>query len=560
MITIKELVTDAKKIFARVALFSFFTNILALTLPIYMLQIYDRILPTKSEASLLYLTIIAFGIMIIYSIFHIIQRKFLDLLSFWVEHELSITTLMRAADDVLHGDEESSSILSYTTHLRNYVSSGAFLIVFDLPWTPIYIMVLWFLHDWIGWFAVIGSVLLFCLAVLNDRYTRSLYKTANLTQAAGQVNISGILKNADTIQAMGMGDAMLEQWGLFHQKTQEILKRANHRSSIISSCSKGLRILLQILILGLGAYLVIHDEFSSGMMIAACIIMSRAVAPIEQSIGAWRELVKAKQEYNAIKQYISKPERRAMMMDLPAPKGEIECDHLYFRYPAMHEWTLADLHFKIHSGEILVIAGPSASGKSTLLRLLVGALSPTQGHIRLDNAEVYHWNRKQFGQYVGYMAQSIELFNATVMSNIAHMEMPDPEKVIQAAQWAGAHDLILKLPSEYNTVVGDQGKNVSGGQRQYIALARSLYHHPKILVLDEPTSFMDEKSQRDFIKIIHSLKSQGVCIIIVTHKPMLIQASDKLLFLQNGKILSYGPTVNVVQQLKKLSEGSGDKK
>ncbi|MFN3235401.1 MAG: type I secretion system permease/ATPase [Gammaproteobacteria bacterium] len=549
----QHLINVTRRVFVRTSIFSFFTNLLILTLPIYMLQIFDRVIPSKSQETLIYLTLIALAVIVVFGFLDVCRTYLLTALSFWIDKEISSDTLMRSPDEILHGDENLFIVMTDTVFLRSYISSSTFVVLFDIPWSPIYLIALWLLHPIVGAFSIIGAIALFALAFINNSSTKTLISEANTAQIQTQADMTNLLRNAETIQAMGMQGAIYQRWDNDSTKTYSLLQKASVRSSVIVAISRVLRIALQILILCIGAYLVTQEQFTPGMMIAASILMSRALAPIEQSIAAWREFIKGKDAYRRVKAYISRPKMRSEGIDLPTPKGEISVEHLYFRFPQAHQWTLMNIHFQLHPGEMLAVIGPSAAGKSTLARLVAGVLRPTQGHIRLDNAEIYNWSRKQVGQHIGYVAQNVELFNASVKENIARMQDVDEKAVIKAAKLAGTHDLILRMTHGYETLIGEAGRNLSGGQKQYVALARALYHDPKILILDEPTAFMDEKSQRDFLHTLNRIKTQGITIVIVTHKAANIQASDKLLYLLKGKPALYGKTRDVIDKVKDVA-------
>ena len=357
----------------------------------------------------------------------------------------------------------------------------------------------------------------------------------------------------EIIEALGMYDAILARWQKTHDQMSHAFNNVNRKTAVTTAALKGLTLILQVAILAFAAHLALQDKLTAGSAIASTILIWRALAPLEGSIAHLAEFLNARQAYEEIKIYLNTVGIRPSTIALPEPQGAFDIEHLCFRYPNMKDWVLLDINLHIEPGTLLTIVGPSAAGKSTLIRLLTGILCPTQGHIRMDNAEVYTWNRHQFGQFVGYMPQVIDLFDATVKENIARLEESSEDAIIQAAQMAGAHDLILFLPNGYDTDVHRGGKNLSAGQRQHIALARALFSHPKVVLLDEPTSHMDERAQRTFLKTIQKLKAQKVTVIIATHRAHIIQMADQLLFLKNGKILGFGPTTKVLEEIKKYA-------
>jgi PrtD family type I secretion system ABC transporter len=385
---------------------------------------------------------------------------------------------------------------------------------------------------------------------LNEYFTSKAILEGNTEAAKNQTQIDTVLRNAEVIQGMGMMPALLKRWYDANEKVLILQEKSSTISGIISSLSKFIRICLQVLILGVGAYLVIQNQLSSGSMIAASILLSKTLAPIEQSISSWKQFQTGRIAYQRLKKHFSYLIERSIGVQLPAPSGQISLKNVYYTPPGESKPSIQNLSFEITAGEALAIIGPSAAGKSTLARLILGALMPQAGSIRLDGAEVFSWDRQDIGKYLGYLPQDIELFSGTVKDNILRFnENSNDEMLIQAAKDAGIHEMILKLPHAYETDIGSGGQNLSGGQKQRIGLARAIYAYPKIVILDEPNSNLDSEGEIALIQAMNILKQKGSTLIVIAHRPMILSAVDRILVLNAGQIQFLGPRDEVLAKV-----------
>lgn len=539
-----------KRAFVFVGIFSLFINALILTLPLYMLQVFDRVLASHSYDTLLYLTMVAVFAIIIYGILDACRTYILVYTSHWLDKKLGPLALSKAPDQLLLGNASARQALPDINNVRTFISSPQLLSLFDAPWTPIFILVIFLLHPVLGLIALVGTVALFSFALLNQILTKPILDEANTAIILTNAHTQATLNNAEVIQAMGMLPAIVKRWQAQTHDSSELQSLASKRTGVVLSMSKTFRMILQIIILGSGAYLVVTNQFTGGAMIAASILLSRAVAPVEQSLAGWRNFISAKQAYQRLTQFFKFPEFRTSTMELPVPKGAIRVEKIYYRLPNSTDFILEPMGFEIAPGEHISIVGPSAAGKTTLARLMVGAIKPSDGTIRLDGADVFTWERESFGKHIGYLPQNIELFSATVQENIARLDEPDSQAVLKASQLANVHDLILHLSDGYDTYLHDQGKYLSGGQRQRIALARALYKDPKVVILDEPNANLDEVGFAALKQAIVNLKKAKVTTILITHNKELLNLMDKLLVIQSGKLVIYAPRDEVFAKLR----------
>lgn len=547
---LEEYFYSIKKAFYWLLLFSFFINILMLALPLYMLQLYSRVIPAQSMDTLIYLTLIVVVILAIFAILSSIRSYMLIELSTWLDNELTTHVFEKMPDQMLESNEYAQLAFFDILTIRQFLTSGGITALLDFPWSSIYFIVIFLLYSWLGVFALLSGIALFVLAVMNEVSTKDQVLKSTAQFKKNQMFIQMICKNSDTLQAMGLTENLQKLWLSKNKEALEIHRDTSKKSEIYLSIIKFLRVISQISILGLGAYFVLINEISTGAMLAASILMSRALAPIEQAVGSWKLFIQFRDSYKRLNMYLKAPDLRLKTMKLPEPQGKISLENVFFSYPNAAQYALQQLTFIIQPGDLLAVAGPSASGKTTLCRIILGILRPRIGKARLDGGDIYHRDRTEVGRWLGYLPQDIELFQGTIKDNIARMGKVDENLVVEAAKLARAHEMILKLPQGYDTKIeGDKG--LSAGQLQRIGLARAIYNNPKVVVLDEPYSNLDAEGEDGLLKAILDLKEQKVTTIIISHRVDLIRNVDKILYLQDGKLKYYGPRDEVLKALQK---------
>lgn len=546
---IKKACLDA---FVYVGIFSFIVNLLMLTVPLYMLQIFDRVLASHSYDTLIYLTLIAMGALMVLGLLDIARSRILIRVSHWLDNQLSPFALIKSADETLQGGQYAAQSLRDIGSIRKFLSGATIFALFDSPWVPLYLAVVFLLQPILGIITTCGAITLFIFALLNDLLTKTPLAIANQQNMLNQRRIEKTLVNAEVIQAMGMLESVIKQWFSENQKVLSWQTIISDRSNLILSISKFVRLALQLFILGVGAMLVIQNQVTAGAMIACSIIAARALAPIEQTIGIWKQWTDVKRAYSRLGAYLLQPDPRGTGMELPKPVGNISVENLTYVPPGSKKPIIYNINFQLAPGEVLSLIGPSGAGKSTLARLMLGIWKPTGGAARLDGANVYEWARDQFGREVGYMPQDVDLFDATIRDNISRMQEADDASVIAAAKLAGAHELILQFPGGYDFRIGTF--NLSGGQRQRVALARALYGDPCFIVLDEPNASLDPDGEAALNNAIKSAKNLGKTMVIISHRFDLIQHADKIMMLNQGVIRMYGPRDNVLAELQKMGQ------
>jgi len=472
-------------------------------------------------------------------------------ISIWIDRVLGPELLacgIRNAPLINHKD--SLQTLRDLSALRGFISGTGVFHLFDAPWMPIYVAVIFSMHPVLGFIALFGAILLGALAWVNELATRKTLAKANHLSIKVQNNAESHARNAEVIEAMGMLPRLVEQWRQQSSAVLALQSIASDRAGLLSGVTKMLRFTIQVGIMGVGVSLAINQEITPGVMIAASIILGRALAPVEQMIGTWKGFIAAREAYKRIQLRLSLPNLERSAMQLPAPKGEIIVDRVTFIPPGAETPSLQGVSFRLEPGEILGVIGPSAAGKSSLARLLVGVWEPRLGNVRLDGADIYHWEREHFGQHVGYVPQDVELFAGTIKQNIARMVTdPDDAAVIEAAQLSESHNMILRLPQGYDTQIGEGGQNLSAGQRQRVALARALYGDIKLLVLDEPNANLDTAGDRALLHAMAHAKERTITTVIIAHRPSIMAGVDKLLVLNEGKVALFGPRAEVMDKL-----------
>jgi PrtD family type I secretion system ABC transporter len=538
-----------RKQFFLVGVFSGVVNLLQLTTSVYMMQVFDRVLASRILDTLYFLSLIAIGATLVLALLEAVRGQVMQRLATWVEHRVAPEGFVRAIESTLRGRPYRMEALRDLAVCRGFLSSAGALSLYDIPWVPIYLGFIFMLHPVMGYIALAGAVTLFGLALLSELSTSKLLKEANSASIASQRRAESISRNAEVIDSMGMLPAVIGHWRESVAAMTEPQQRAADRAAILVAATKFFRLAVQIAILGVGAYVVLNQELTSGASIAGSIIMGRALAPVEQLIGGWKQLVQARQSFRRLQVFLTQPRLRPAGMLLPEPTGRLTVERVSYAFPGRDMALIKGVNFTLSPGESLAIIGPSAAGKTTLIRLLMGTLPPFAGTVRLDGADVYQWMREDFGRHVGYLPQDVELFDGTVFSNIARLADADPAAVYEAAKLAGCHEMILRLPNGYDTQIGDGGQHLSGGQRQLVGLARAMFGRPKLIVLDEPNSNLDGDAEARLIQALERLKEQDTTVVLVSHRPTLVQGVDKVLLLKDGTLEMFGPRVEVLKRL-----------
>ena len=547
---LKKSLLSAKKSFIMVGLFSMFINILMLVPPLYMLQLYDRVLGSRSQDTLIMLTLIVVVLFITMGLLEVVRSRVLVR----VGNKLDSMLSQRIFDNLFELERKapgrsSSMPLNDLTQVRQFMTGNGLFAFFDAPWMPIYIIVLFIFHPAFGFFAIFAAIVLVGITIANEYSTKEKLAEANNLSRASTIYVDSNIRNAEVVNAMGMRNNISKIWADKYYGFLNAQNIASDSAGVWSNLSKSLRVMFQSLILGLGAYLAINMEVTPGMMIAASIIMGRALAPLDLIIGSWKGFSSARSSYERIEGLLNDFPKDKEYMQLPAPKGEITLENVVVIPPSGTVPSLKGISMRIEKGDVVGIIGPSAAGKSSLARVMLGLWPLTNGVARIDKADISQWNREDLGQYVGYLPQDIELFEGTVSQNIARFGEVEPEKVVEAATKAGVHEMILKLNEGYDTKIGPGGASLSGGQRQRIGLARALYNNPVFVVLDEPNSNLDDVGEAALVEAIKTLRAGGTTVVIITHRTNVLQATNKLALINNGVLELYGNTNDVLNAI-----------
>ncbi len=538
---LQKTIRSGMRIYWVVLLLSIIANLLLLTSPIYMLQIYDRVLQSGSTETLIILTLITAVLLILLALIEMVRQRLLANFGTYLDWAVSDQVFERifrrrailgAASSQREKGSAGSALLRSVDNIRNFYSNTGILAFFDAPFAPLFIAIVFFMHSYLGYVALAGAILIFVLALISEFSARGLFQQAGgeASQAQGFTETS--LRNASALEAMGMLDQLKARWRKNHDPSVEFSAEATKRIGALASLTKSVRFGVQVAILGMGAYLAVLGVISPGMMIAASIIMGRGLAPVEQSVGAWRSFVQARQAHHQLNNLLSSLPDRNKSLSMPRPKSILEVKDLVGNPPGAHTAPiLRGVNFGLKPGEFCCVIGETGVGKSTLAQFLVGVWMPKDGAVRLGGIAMHTWEPSDRGPHIGYLPQDIELFDGTVAENIARFQEPDEEKIFKAAQLANCHDLILRLPGGYQYQIGEGGGQLSGGQRQRIALARALYGDPALLVLDEPSSNLDANGEAALRSTISQAKAAGTAIIAIEHKAHLIQICDHVLIM-----------------------------
>ncbi len=538
----------ARRTFLFAWLFSFCASLFMLALPLYSLQVLDRVLSSHSIETLLMLTLIMMVGIVFYGIFSALRTSLLNQIGLWLEAALAPKLLEDAITKSSLGQ-----FVNAAQHQRDLAAIKSFLsggvsTLMDAPWSLLYLLVIYLIHPQIGVLTVVGIVLLCGFGVINELAIRKLNALSSEESLKSNLLADTASRNAEAVETMGMMANIIHHWQRFQKPAADHAEHAAARANLIQSVAKIVRLFLQIAVTAIGAWLALNNELTVGGMIASSILIGRALQPFENAIALWKSFLIARESYRRLNAALaSTTQLERGTLELPVPEGHISVENIIYT-PAKSAPIIKGVTFRLAAGESLGIIGPSAAGKSTLSKLIMGLLPPTHGAARLDGAETFKWNRANFGKYVGYMPQQVDLFSGTIKDNIARMDLEAPmENVIAAAQMAGVHEMILRLPNGYETQYDQMRYSLSPGQRQRIGLARALYNNPRFVLLDEPNTNLDGDGERALLGALTRMKQAGITFIVVAHRPTIVSMVDKILVLKSGTVERFGPRDEVLR-------------
>ncbi len=537
--------------FYTAAFFSLFINVLMITPAIYMLQVYDRVLSSGSESTLLVITLLLLFLFLAMGFLEWMRSLILVRVSTKLETLLNSRLFNISFKQALYsgGQNSQGQPLEDLTALRQFLTGNGLFAFFDLPWMPIYIGILFMFHSAIGWLAIATAFILMVVAICNEKSTSKWLKRANVLATHNKAALSQNLMNAEVVESMGMLGNLKGKWGSQANKVLFLQAKASTNAGFWVALSKVFRMAAQSLVLGLGAYLAIQQEITPGVMIAGSILLGRALAPIDLLIGTWKGFVSARGQYSRLNDLLKKVPQDKEPMKLPDPLGSVSVESILVVPPGGKVPVVKNVSFAIEKGQLIGVIGPSGAGKSTLARAILGIWPIHSGSVRLDGANIAQWDREALGPFIGYLPQDVELFQGTISENIARFGAVDAEKVVAAAIKADVHEFILRLPEGYDTVISATGGVLSGGQRQRIGLARAIYGDIRLVVLDEPNSNLDDQGEQALVRALATLKSEQVTVIIISHRPSVLKVVDQIALMKEGVLVDFGPTSTVLSRL-----------
>jgi len=514
------------------------------------MQVYERVMNSRSIDTLVLLTIVSVGGLLVSAVLDFIRSRTYLITAEIFASRLNVATLRAAVSSSLRpAARNAAQAVRDLNDLRLFITGSAVAVPFDAAWAPVFLGVLFMLHPAYGVLALAACAILIGLSIVTEIATKRPLAEANQATVKAFTDVGNAMRHAEVIEAMGMLNAFTRRWQLSQQRMLERLNRGNARAKAIAAASKSARMILQIAMIATGAVLVIDRAASPGSIIAASIIMGRLLAPFEQLIEGWRQWIFAATAYKRLSEVLSSHDSGRQRIALPRPDGKLVVDRMSFVPPGTEKPVLKGISFTLEPGEVLGVIGPSAAGKSTLARLLVGVWEPTAGGVYLDGHNVFLWERENFGRYVGYVPQSISLLDGTIRENIARLADVPPEEVINAAKKADIHEMIGRLPFGYDTEIGEGGFSLSGGQRQRVALARALIGDPRLLVLDEPNANLDAMGEQALLQAILEAKRAGTTVVLIAHRPSIISIVDKILVLRDGMVDQFGPRTDIIKMV-----------
>ncbi len=554
-----SLVTEIRRTFTMgliyAGLLSGCITLLQLTVPFFMLQVHDRVITSQSVDTLRLLAVLCLAALALYGVLEFIRAITFQAIASGVVRRLNLPTIEAAIRSSLErGTSGGAQSLRDLNDLRSFITGQAITAPLEAFWAPIFLAVMFALHYIYGIVGLISVLVLIGLSLMSDMLSRHVMKEANDANIETISSIGSSMRHAETIESMGMLPALARRWRGAQLHAVDLYNLGHTRNRGMHAVTRSLRYSMQVTVLGIGAYLVIHGDVSPGSMMAGSVIMGRLLLPFDNVTGDWRQWVSALSSWRRVRTTLQ--ESRSFRETAPTPRaeGDLVVDRVIYATAGSDVPILKGVSFTLSPGEVLGIAGPSAAGKSTLARLLVGVNKPTSGGVYLDGHNVYLWERGSFGNVAGYLPQSVSLLDGTIRDNIARMREADPAMVIEAARAAGVHELVGRLPLGYDTPVGDGRFTLSGGQKQRIALARALFGRPRLLVLDEPNANLDAEGEQALMRAIASARADGSIVIMIAHRMSMMQAADKLLVLQDGRVAQFGERTAVVRELSDSAE------
>jgi len=550
---LREALSGQKKYFQNALFFSFFTNLLVMAPTIYMLEVYDRVVNSRSGMTLAMLTLLVVGL---YALMEALEWVRMEVLQF-AGRRFDAKTSERVFDSVFEANLRripgtSVQALNDLRTVREFLASPALIAIMDAPLAMLYIVVLFMINTTMGYMAIVGALVAVALAYFNERDTLPSLTVANRSAIDAQNYAIGSLRNAQVIEAMGMLGSIHGRWMKKQKQLLFMQASASDAAGTYSSLSKFVQLAQTSLLLGAGCWLTILGQFEGGggMMIVASILGGRVLAPISQVIGMWKHVVNARDAYFRLNNLLQALPAKQPGMSLPAPKGLLSVEAVTAAAPNSNVAIIRGASFVVPAGKVVAVVGPSASGKTTLARLIVGVWPAASGKVRLDGVDIFPWDKAELGPHIGYLPQDVELFDGTLAENIARFGPVDMARVEAAARAVGVHETIMALPQGYESAIGDDGCFLSGGQRQRVGLARAIFGNPHLLVLDEPNSSLDEAGEQALVQTLLALKAQGTTILVITHRTSVLQAVDLMLLLVEGQVKAYGPRDEVLAALR----------
>ncbi|KAB7610158.1 type I secretion system permease/ATPase [Amylibacter sp. SFDW26] len=535
------------------------TNLLILAIPIYLFQISDRVLTSRSIDTLIMLTIVIAGAVLLQAVLDAVRRFILMRSAVEIAARLGAPILSAAAHASLHSGGREYQTLGDLQQVRGFLVSSTLISFLDVPFAPLFILAIFLVHPHLGTIVIVTALFLFVIAIINQKMTAKPFAEANVAQSKANMHLDSMSRNSQIINALAMVPEAVTIWGHDTAASLKAQVRAQDRNIVSAACSRATRLLTQIGMLGWGAYLAINGEITGGMVIAASIIAGRALAPIEGAIEGWNAFLLSRAAYGRITGLMNNSKVQFEKLRLPRPEGRLDVERLLYVPAGTKQVILNGLSFNLTPGESLAIIGNSGAGKTTLGKMLVGSVLPTSGNVRLDLMDLRNWDTRQLGESIGYVPQDVQLFPGSIKNNIARMRTnANDADIHRASELADVHEMIANLPHGYETMVAADGSPLSGGQKQRIALARAFYGNPRLLVLDEPNSNLDAGGDQALARAIQHAKESGITVVVITQKPSLLRVVDKIMLMADGNIALFGQRQQVLQQLAQRAAGNDE--